>query len=171
MPFHFLFLWLFAVAGQHVGENVVHFAEEGIYGFPLSLGGELSIATGRCSVGNDTYERCFVKLHEYGFSIHASDDKTLSSIPLLIFQSHKVIFPKHTSDSSILVTANQNVSQDVIKVKRIHIKDVDLPASEELYRQITSDTLRVSLNLGRTDFQIEESEFKKLVAFTNKGDL
>lgn len=139
--------------------------DEGYYDFPLSLGGELSLTTGRCAIGNQVYEKCFIKIHSYGISIHSADT-TLSSIPLIAFQSHSVLFPEPSTSSIIVVEPvddNKKSSRDNIKIKSVTVRDLSLPHSQELVDQLTSGRLRVAINVARADIQMDEQEYVKLL--------
>ena len=139
--------------------------DEGFYDFPISLGSELSLATGRCAVGNQVYEKCFIKIHSYGISIHSADT-TLSSIPLIAFQSHSTLFPEPSTSSIIIVDPvdeNKKPTRDDIKIKTVTIRDLSLPRSRELVDQLTSGRLRVAINVARADIQMDEQEYVKLL--------
>lgn len=147
-------------------ENLRVHDDEGYYEFPLSLGGELTMATGRCAVGGQVYENCFVKLHSYGISVHAAD-KTLSSIPIILFQSHSVLFPEPTSQSVIVVEPvddSKTMSKPHVKIDTLTVRNLVLPINKDLIKLLTVDrALRVAVNVTQADLQMDEQEYSKLL--------
>lgn len=174
MPLHFIFPTFFAivlvccaVAEQVVDSKFRIHADEGHYEFPLTLGRELSMTTGQCVVGSQVYPNCIIKLHAYGVSVHSADN-TLSSIPIISFQSNSALIPEPYSISRPVVEQRNGSAASTtttVKLNSLTIKDLVLPISRDLVDQFTSGTLRAIVNVRTADIQMDSSEYDKLLKY------
>ena len=140
-----------------------------IAGIPASLGKEQSSVEGTCFMGSKSFEKCLLRMHSHGAVIHFADTAT-SAIPLISFQSDHLLFPN--PNPVVAIRAEQRPekvqpSNEHLLIDSIKIDNVRLQLSDDLLDQLSSGTLRVSLNISTADIQISDSEFKKLIASQN----
>ena len=142
-------------------------------GIPASLGKELSSVKGTCFMGSKSFEKCLLRMHSHGTVIHFADTAT-SAIPLISFQSDHLLFPD--PNPVVAIRAEQrpeNVqrSNEYLLIDSIKIDNVCLQLTDDLLDQLSSGTLRVSLNISTADIQISDGEYKKLIASQNDRGL
>jgi hypothetical protein len=158
-------VFILQTSSAHTTSRARIHPDQGHYDFPLSLGAQVTTTTGKCAIGSQVYNNCVVRVHAYGVSIHAADT-TLSSIPLIAFQSDSILFPEPTTSPIIVVEpvgARLDDKVDRIRVDSLTVRDLSLPATLGLMDQLMAGRLRVSVNVTKADIKMDEQEYAKLL--------